>query len=1384
MRQKMQWLAAAAFVLGATVLPAQTTCAMDRYGETSVNAGGFRIEVKDGGALFSCNDDKTFLKASGTVELTMLGGDEPILRAVRNGDIGKKEVYVDINLSGTTKTISSTAGGLGYDLYAAGIRRNELQTPEDIRLLSNQRWDLATDGTGNPVLTLHAVLFTAVFDGIHPLNNLGVFTPDFLDYLSDTVEKNDVVVDIPLKLTPWSISTVAGKQPVVGFNLGSVFGWDLVIPVGHPNVVFSQRGVESTAKITVSPMSIFGAPPRPRQLDEAAFYRMLSNGVGWKDIFEVTKHIAFEKADGTRLAEMIAAAKKVPGKFKGAAVSTAEKASIVGKKAKALAGKLKSGEKAFRIAGALFGTATQSNLTYDFLTQELAGTLALIDIGGYFKIPSETGDFWLSAGFLPYDGFPYLDSFGVQWRLGPPLTTETAQLIYTLEEAVWEIPEGVGIGLVQIGFDVDHLATLEYDIAHSRHVPLELKFRVNGELALTDGDDVLQSIAMLWPFYKWPLSVKGHFEIDISEGKHMTTLDIGGEFDALMFTLAGADVGFDTAGKFWADGKMDLTGGIDVVPSTLGLHGNFRPKCSGSCDKYTAPKEYVVDGSGTAAIQVPGYIPIFGNDRIGGARIGVSYHVGSETIDLSGSVRAQKCWHTWFGTKCIGKNVYVNASYDFKSHKVSSHAWTNAAPGDSGFRFGDRTLTRTTQARGRNEENRTVPFFVDGNLSGYTVTGLCRGDAYPRFSVRTPDGSVYRMGVTPTVPAEETTGEADTNATGVPQVFLYDRARHGTLFFDADAVPGRYIIVPEGNTTLAECNFTVTGDPAVAQISPVPEPERTVSGPADAPVAVTLDLEVRSRRAKVPLSVCALPLERRDLLHGIWAEELFGPFAPEAWDATVTDGGNFTLAPSDGTGPQYVPVPATQPQPDLAVRRPGGYRYDVSLSRARGLLAERMRRSACVRIGGITVDGNATQQAVFSMDGGVLLPGRYRLAVFQSDFGAAGVVPLPVTLDLYDARHALKPRIVEARGGDSNVTVSWDFDGNLSTVVKAVVYVEDPAMNGGEEGAYSFRVERPWSAGEPKTVTVSGLRAGTGYRFRAGVVTREGEIVRPSRLSDAVSATPLRGEGAPDVKVIDRQSYARFDENGDLHLRLRIFNEAEAPMREANVSLYFGEYNATQPLAVFPLALAAKSFKDIEAVIPFASVDAASHRSLEGFDGLVYLIDTASQNEAVMTDNFNEIAMEGLEYFLQRQRTGGVGRATVAVKLEPGYNLVANPVLGEDLADRSAFSSLRRWGLPAPVARRDLSAMTEGMRGGDAYFVETDKPAVIYMQGVPKTPDFTSMRPGWNLAGTGEALPRAAAAACTKVFVLRRQDGEAVWIPEPQTIRAGEGFWCYVKDEK
>ncbi|MGM0452628.1 MAG: hypothetical protein ACQERN_05645 [Thermodesulfobacteriota bacterium] len=296
----------------------------------------------------------------------------------------------------------------------------------------------------------------------------------------------------------------------------------------------------------------------------------------------------------------------------------------------------------------------------------------------------------------------------------------------------------------------------------------------------------------------------------------------------------------------------------------------------------------------------------------------------------------------------------------------------------------------------------------------------------------------------------------------------------------------------------------------------------------------------------------------------------------------------------------------------------------------------------------------------------------------------------------------------------------------------------------------------------------------------------------PGPRSETVAFTPQDRDfdGAPCVKLVDSESYARFEADGDLFVSLRILNESETAMTKAPVRIYYNHRTEKNLLAEAQTTQEAMSYSDVHFTIAFENMVDLQTPADESAT-IVYDIETDDQEEHLTYDNAGVMAVENTADF--RAAKEAFFETAILLNLDRGWNLVGDAVREQDIFRELTHGTI--YSHDGSDMRKDVQNTDRG--GG--YFVYLPRDTNIALTGTPIAPDFSGAGDNkWELMGTGvdiyntlsddyeisfDAMTYTPGKQCDCVYALERgDDGEAKWEKNPAIIEAGSGFWC-VKEQ-
>jgi hypothetical protein len=133
-----------------------------------------------------------------------------------------------------------------------------------------------------------------------------------------------------------------------------------------------------------------------------------------------------------------------------------------------------------------------------------------------------------------------------------------------------------------------------------------------------------------------------------------------------------------------------------------------------------------------------------------------------------------------------------------------------------------------------------------------------------------------------------------------------------------------------------------------------------------------------------------------------------------------------------------------------------------------------------------------------------------------------------------------------------------------------------------------------------------------------------------------------------------------------------------------------------------------------------------------------------------------------LEIFQNDETVFKSGETIFSVNLIAGWNLLGNPLAGE-------FSTEGLNGTIYTFENQEWAKNPISISSNSGFWVYSDTATKVKFIGTPKAVDFTNLKVGWNLLGSGKKVENL-----EKTYIYNQK-----WIYNPVEISPAQGFWFY-----
>ena len=1281
-------------------------------------------------------------------------------------ELSRVAVTVERDANNRVLVVAPNYSGLGMRLYVSDIIKHEgSSTKTAITLISDFPWRFYPDATESN-LVLYPAFFRPVLTGISD----GTFgwTANFTDAIENRFEEGSLNLPIPFNVSRNSVNTVAGHEPTILINIGTWFGKVFGLPVESVPVSLSQVAGQSVAKVRFDVSDIFGSVAG--------------------DLLGVFSHAAtiekvFKKFNSTDKLKLAAKKAIVWGDAKLVKYSSSKlsplfddtRAGFLKDIEDAKANEAEDPRSLFKTLGRFFAMADNSQLDYDFISQDVQFNPLYVQLGLFEAMGDFQGSIYAGLSKRGDPAWYFIDTLGLDVTMPYELTQLSAIGFFGLEKIpLPENPFQVGLGIVELGGKISGMADPLYDVFqlagkggdHVDYSKWHVDAETEGEVALVDSLELImgtQSFAL-----PWPLSLKSTFDFKLGEQN-----GIAGTGTISIFDLIEGSGSFHF---FIGDNAapVDFQAGLSGDLLGANLDGTFS-------SYFDTQKTFWMKLNSEVSYRIAGH-------ELGGLPLEIDFSVNQTAATVGAGL-------SWGSHICAWGHCLIHSGHRGFSHSLEFSSLSETAM-EPEISYGDIIYANDAPS---SEHHITVE---SGNEL-LTVSATGSPGIFPVFTVSGPGGETYYMQETendggavvidvnndPTevYPVSET-GDNSAEDKG----FIVDAGTGTTLFVLEDPHPGEYVVVlAPGSDTGTQVSGHVTAGMVAVDAPDMAQQAIDINDTEDNDF--TISVLSTNTHANTRIGIYARPTTYRNSIYDIWHEKYFSASADASGRDFLTDSGNFVYRTdgslnTDGALGFLEAAPhefenVVVPKTDIIRLKP-----PATIEEA----VRRQRNITSIKLGEFSFDTDGEHLLDLHINARDIYTGQYHLLARFENRKEAEYVELPYVMTVHGDTLLPAPEITSVSETDSGeALIRWQSSVDEADIAEVRVFLHDETRGSTQEVYHTFM---DFNAAEQ--LKIPGLEKEKTYGFSIALlkaVTITDEAGRTHTLnhaglrSETVEFTPTGEDfvGAPCVKLVDHESYASFQSSGDLFVRMRILNESGTDMAPAPVRIYLNHRTEENLLAAFQMSQAGASFSDIHMTIPFKRLSVIKGVE-DTIPSIVYDIDTAGQNEQLTYDNAGVIKIRNTEDFFSAK--DGAGNPTLLLDLKKGWNLVGDAVVEEDVFDKFTGS------IPYAFDGNEMQANYRSLNRGGGYFVYLPNDTHILLTGTPYIPDFEHLnRDKWQLLGTGVDIYNTLAgtgfstaahtytpgAACKNVYALeRRHDGEPGWVKNPDIINAGSGFWC------
>jgi len=1281
-----------------------------------------------------------------------------------------RDVTVTIERDGDNRVlvVAPSYSGLGMQLYASNIiKHGGSGKRSEITMISDFPWRFYPyRNTSN--LILYPAFFRPVLTGISD----GTFgwTGSFIDALEHKFEEGSLNVSIPFTVTPDAVSTVAGHEPVLLFNIGTWFGKVFGLPVESVPVVLSQEAGQSHARVKFDVSDVFGSIPGELLgiFSHMDTIRKVFLKINSKDKLKLATKKAIVWGDAkivkyssSRLSPLFDEHRTQFLKdIEDSKTNTSEGTRNI-----------------FKALGRFFAMVDNSEIDYDFINQDIALNPLYVQIGLFEAAGDFKGNIYAALSKRGDPAYYFIDTLGLDVTMPYEVTQVSAVPFFALEKIpLPENPFQIGLGVVELGGKISGMADPLYDVFHLAgkggeavdYSKWNVDAETEGTVALVDSLGLIMGTQEIC--LPWPLSMKTTLDFKLGNQN-----GIAGTGKISLFDLV------EGKGSF----HFFIGNNAKPIDFQAGLSANaFGVNADGTLSGYfDTGKTFHMKLNDKVSFKIAGH-------ELAGLPFEMGFAMNEEKITLSTELSWGSYLCAW--GHCVIHSGHKRNSLTFRFDSMSEMSTTTeTAYGDGIYCNAGSTADHL--------------FNVDSGNERVTISARCSPGSFPVFSVRGPDGQDYYM------QEMENDGGAvviDLNSDDVeihpmPESgadeasspgFIIDADTGTTLFVLEDPQPGQYSVSPAPESESTICiEAHVTAEMVMLSAADTDQQAMDINEAYNETIPVAF--RSANTRAGTVVAVYARPTTFRNSTYDYWHEKLFDESSNPSIRSHLSDEGDYVYNSAwnqDSSVKTLGCLEAASHDLKTAVV-PGTDLIYMSPRLTCKETTTLQRNHTSIKLGEFLISEDGLHQFDLQIGAHDLYSGKYQLLAKYENRKDADYIELPCTLTVHGDTSLPAAEITSVEETEKGeALIQWRSTADLSDIAMVRVFLHDHGKGDSEE-VYSSWFD--FNPGDP--INITGLRKENNYSFSIELL-KEATTTDDSGKTHALNLPGLRSEttaftpqgqafaGSPCVKLVDCESFAKFDENGDLFIRLRILNESKTAMIQAPVRIYYNHRNEDSLLAEFHMALEGLSYSDVHAVIPFEHISAIE-TSDSNTPSIVYDIETDDQNEHLTYDNEGIIEIDNVADFLAAK--AALNETPILLHLKQGWNLVADAIAEDDIFDKLPSGN---------IYSHDGTNIQENVKNisrGGGYFVYLPKDANIVLTGTPLVPDFDNLNSNkWQLMGTGVDIYNTLSKSVTippdshtytpgepfdRIFVLQRtHDGETQWVMNPAVIEAGSGFWC------
>lgn len=1290
------------------------------------------------------------------------------LSSMRIDEITEPAVTIEKDFSGKVINVSPSYFGLGTRLNASGIKKikGSSETSE-ITLINDFPWRFYPERNSSN-LVLYPGFFRPVLTGLSD----GTFgwTGSITSALEHEFEDGSLNLPVPFTVDEKSVSSVSGQEPCLIFNIGSWFGKFFGLPLESVQVVLSHEEGESRAKLKFDVSDILGSVA-------SELLGVFSHIDTMRKVFS-----SLNSSDKLKLATKKAI---VFGDDKIVKYSSSKLSPLLDSQKKEFLAdieKSKSSEpedttKLFKALGRFIAMLDNSEIDYDFISQDIALNPFFVQIGLFEAMGDFQGEIYAALSKRGNPAYYFLDTLGLDITMPHELTEASAVPFFLLEKIpLPENPFQVGLGIVELGGKISGMADPLYDIFKIfgkggevvDYSKWDIDAETEGKVALVDSLQLIEGTQEIG--LPWPLSLKTTFDFKLGNQNGIAGSGKVSIFD--LITGNGAFHFFIGNNSKPVDFQVGLDADIFGVDASGTLNGFF-----------DRSKDFHMKMNTEISYKIAGH-------KLGGLPYEFDFILDEDKITLESKF-------SWGSHFCIRSHCLVHSG----SKNVTKYIHFN----NNGV-FIDESDTMFGNGLYESSNSLAEHSVSVSNGTERLVISAESSSQYPVFKVVYPDSSGYSMSDGTTLVIDSSHEELEIlsveNQSGYvkhSEGFIIDGENRKALFIAENPAPGIYKIIPDAQFIN---DITVSADevPEMTVLSQSGQSGLEYDVEESSNDVISVSFKSSNTKPGSTVGIYARPSLFRNSAYDYWHEEYFKGKAPLTAGRNFKDSGDFSYNSSweFNTGVETLGSLETSSHLLDQVVTP---EIDVAMLAPHHTIQERIlvqRNNTSIKIGEITIDTDGIHQPEVAAGNHILPPGEYDILVKFEDRNDSGYIELPYSIDIYSRDRVIPDIEITSvtESDDGKAVIRWQ-GASASQIDRVRVFVHD-LSKGDNENVYSSYFD--FDSGDE--IKIPGLKKNSTYSFSLSAIKKTAETDELKRTymldlagprSRGYSFTPSSEafEGSPCIKTVDCESFAEFENDGDLFIRLRILNESSAPMEDSSVKIYYGSRKEENLIAEFNTSLGAESFSDIHLNIPMEHIYVLD-RGDDAKAYLIYQIDTDGQDEHITYDNSGIIEIRNKSSFFNAR--DNVSGDVLVLCLKKGWNLVGDSVRGDDIFYKFPVSEIYSY---------NGTEMLENVKNREAnrgYFVYLEKDANIILEGVCQKPDFEGVQDKkWNLMGTGVDLYNSfylsemekqqnfvtytPGKECSKVFTVETDNENGIkWIENLDKIKAGSGFWC-VKEQ-